>query len=212
LEIRVNEITDYSFFEISKLRGNSKLEGERETEQVFHEFKDNYQYIKRTLFSIMHNIEISLYCVRYRNDFIDKMLLLSLTFIIGVSFSAAFYKPLIETNSFYQSENPSEELMECLVLALPQMEAMKCKDVDIEKIKNIDQDVLNNHPEDLPDSNKKIVCCFIANTQNCVLEIMKQFPGCAQKYLVFNQKQIKENEKYLKTCVPKYENYQNCNN
>jgi hypothetical protein len=30
LEIRVNEITDYSFFEISKLRGNSKLEGERE--------------------------------------------------------------------------------------------------------------------------------------------------------------------------------------
>jgi hypothetical protein len=140
------------------------------------------------------------------------MLLLSLTFIIGVSFSAAFYKPLVETNSFYQSENPSEELMECLGLALPQMEAMKCKDVDIEKIKNIDQDVLNNHPEDLPDSDKKIVCCAITNTQSCILEIMNQFTGCAEKYLIFNEKQIRENEKYLKTCVPKYQKPQHCIN
>jgi hypothetical protein len=140
------------------------------------------------------------------------MLLFSLTLIIGVSFSAAFYKPLVEKNSFYKSENQSKELTECLGLAFPQMQAMKCKDVDTDKIKSLDQDVLNNHPEDLPDSDKKIICCAIAGTQNCILEIMKQFAGCAQEYSIYYQKQMRENEKYLKTCVPKYENPQNCNN
>jgi len=135
------------------------------------------------------------------------MLLFSLTLIIGVSFSAAFYKPLVETN-----ESETKELLECLGLGLPQMEAMKCKDVGIEKIKNIDQDVLNNHPSDLSDSDKKIVCCVIADSQNCILEIMKQFPGCAQKYSIRTQKRMRESEKYLKTCVPKYENPQDCNN
>jgi len=157
----------------------------------------------------MHKIEISLYCVQYKNDSIGKMLLFSLTLIIGFSFSAAFYKPLVETN---QTEPPSKELQECLSLALPQMETMKCKDGDIEKVKHLDQDVLNNHPEDLSDSDKKIVCCYIAGTQNCILEIMKQFPGCAEKYSIYSQKHMRESEMYLKTCVPKYENPQDCNN
>jgi len=137
------------------------------------------------------------------------MLLFSLTLIIGVSFSAACPKPLVETN---QSENPSKELQECLSLAHPQMETMNCKGRDIEKVKNLDLDVLNNHPEDLSDSDKKIVCCYIAGTQNCILEIMEQFPGCVEKYSIFNQKLVRENEKYLKTCVPKYEHPQDCNN